>query len=276
MGQFRGPLTDVRYLQAAAEHVADLKSQSLDALGLVPGATVLDVGCGPGADVQALAAAKAYRVVGVDICLPMLGAARTGAATRAAFICANATSLPFSDGAFDAVRSERMLQHLPDPASAVTEMVRVTRPGGRLVLIDTDWASLTIEGTGAPATGQLLKDILLQHVAASPTAGRDLPAYAARNGIQTLKVSHTAFSTGDARFARLITHLDTAENTALATGLLDEPGLARWRASLASASRRGTLRCSLTLVMLLAVRRGGPVYRCPELSGTRPAPTPAG
>ena len=75
MGQFRGPLTDVRYLQAAAEHVADLKSQSLDALGLVPGATVLDVGCGPGADVQALAAAKAYRVVGVDICLPLLGAA---------------------------------------------------------------------------------------------------------------------------------------------------------------------------------------------------------
>lgn len=146
MGRFRGPLPDVRYLQAAAEHVADLKSQSLDALGLVPGAAVLDVGCGPGGDVQALAAAKAYRVVGVDICRPMLGAARTDGATSAAFICADAIRLPFSDSTFDAVRSERMLQHLPDPASAVTEMVRVTHPGGRLVLIDTDWASLTIEG----------------------------------------------------------------------------------------------------------------------------------
>jgi len=252
-------LADVGYLQTAAEHAADLKSQSLDALGLSPGATVLDVGCGPGRDVNVLAATKTYRVVGVDIDLSMLGAARMGTApgTSATFICADANRLPFSDRTFDAVRSERMLQHLPDPAGAVTEMTRVTRPGGRLVLIDTDWASLTIEGTGVPATEQLLRDVLLQQIAVSLTAGSDLPAYAARNNLKILKVSHTTLTTGDAELLRLITHLDMAENTASASGLLDETGLAAWRGSLTSASRRGTLHCSLTLVMMLAVRLDG-------------------
>jgi ubiquinone/menaquinone biosynthesis C-methylase UbiE len=219
---------------------------------------VLDVGCGPGGDVQALLTAKTCRVVGVDLDLPMLHAARTHVARSATFICADAARLPFSDSTFDAVRSERMLQHLRDPVSAVTEMARVTRPGGRLVLIDTDWASLTIEGSGAPATEQLLTDILLQQVAESPTAGRDLPTYAARDELQILEISHTTFTTGDAAFARLITHLDMAEDTALATGLLDEPGLVNWRGCLSTASRDGPLRCSLTLVMMLAVRRGGP------------------
>jgi len=272
MGQ-RRQLADVRYLQVAAEHAADLKSDSLDALGLFPGATVLDLGCGPGGDVHALAATTTYRVVGVDIDLPMLDAARIGTApgTSATFICADATRLPFSGGTFDAVRSERMLQHLPDPARAVTEMTRVTRPGGRLVLIDTDWESLTIEGTGAPATEQLLRGVLLQQIAGSLTAGSDLPAYAAADSLEILKVSHTTLTTGDAALLRLITHLDMAENIALATGLLDEPGLTAWRGSLASASRHGSLRCSLTLVMMLAVRPGGSGMRLAHGVSHRPA-----
>jgi len=270
----RRPPADVGYLQVAAEHAADLKSQSLDALGLFPGATVLDVGCGPGGDIHALAATKTYRVVGVDIDLPMLGAARTGTApgTSAAFICADATRLPFSGSTFDAVRSERMLQHLPDPASAVTEMTRVTRPGGRLVLIDTDWESLTIEGTGAPATAQLLRGVLLQQIGVSLTAGSDLPAYAARDNLEILTVSHTTLTTGDAALLRLITHLDMAENIASATGLLDETGLTAWRSSLTTASRNGTLRCSLTLVMMLAVRLGGPAQDARREAGGCPAP----
>jgi SAM-dependent methyltransferase len=204
-----------------------------------------------------VAATNTCRAVGVDIDPRMLATARSTTApdTSAAFICADATGLPFPDSAFDAVRSERMLQHLPDPARAVCEMARVTRPGGRLVLIDTNWASLTIDGTGDPATEQLLTEFLIQQVAASPTAGRDLPVYAVRANLQILQVSPTTFTTGDAALLRLIAHLDVAEDAALAAGLLDAAGLAAWRSRLASATRRCTLSCSLTLTMVLAVRR---------------------
>jgi ubiquinone/menaquinone biosynthesis C-methylase UbiE len=252
----RRPLADPSYLQVAAEHAARLKSQSRDALGLLPGAAVLDVGCGLGSDVQAMAASSTCRAVGVDTDPRMLAAARSATApdTSVAFICANATRLPFPDGAFDAVRSERMLQHLSDPARAVCEMARVTRPGGRLVLIDTDWSSLTIDGTGDPATEQLLTEFLTQQAAASPTAGKDLPDYAARANLQVLRVFPTAFTTGNAALLRLIAFLDVAEDAALAAGQLDAVGLAAWRSRLASASHRGSLSCSLTLTMVIAVR----------------------
>jgi SAM-dependent methyltransferase len=254
MSQSSRQLADSRYLQVAAELTADLKSQSREALALFPGAAVLDVGCGPGTDVHALAATTTCRTVGVDLDRTMLAAARINArpGTSAEFICANAARLPFPDNTFDATRSDRMLQHLPDPGGAVAEMVRVTRPGGRLVLIDTDWASLTIEGAGDPVTTQLLTAIILRQAGASPTAGRDLPLHAAHANAQILKVCQTTITSGDATLLRLIAHLDMAENTAVAAGLLDAPGLAAWRSRLSAASRSGALRSSLTLTMVLA------------------------
>jgi ubiquinone/menaquinone biosynthesis C-methylase UbiE len=57
-------------------------------------------------------------------------------------------ALDFPDGHVDGVRSERVLQHLADPGAAIAELVRVTRPGGRVCVIDTDWPSLTHDGFG--------------------------------------------------------------------------------------------------------------------------------
>src|SRR5258707_10206557 len=56
------------------------------------------------------------------------------------------TALDFPDGAFARVRSERVLQHLAEPDLAVAELARVTAPGGRVCLIDTDWESFLVEG----------------------------------------------------------------------------------------------------------------------------------
>jgi ubiquinone/menaquinone biosynthesis C-methylase UbiE len=256
MTQGSRQLADVSYLQVTAEHAAQLKSQSRAALGLLPGAAVLDVGCGAGGDVHALAAAGAYRVVGVDADPSMLATARlaTASDTCVAFICADASWLPFPEGIFDAVHSDRMLQHIADPAAAVCEMARVTRSGGRLVLTDTDWASLTIAGTGDPATEQLLTALLIRQVAASPTAGRDLPSYTARAPAQVFKVSKNTFTTADAALLRHIAHLDLAEDAALAAGLMNAAELATWQSRLAFASGRRALSCSLTVTTVLAVR----------------------
>ena len=57
------------------------------------------------------------------------------------FQAGDANQLDFQDNFFDACRSERMLQHLPDPEKSVAEMIRVTKPGGRIVIADTDYSS---------------------------------------------------------------------------------------------------------------------------------------
>jgi ubiquinone/menaquinone biosynthesis C-methylase UbiE len=110
-----------------------------EAAHATPNARILDVACGPGIVVEALAPGAA-EVVGCDITPQMLEKARERA--RAAnllnvrFVPAWAEALPFPDASFDAVVSRSAVHHFPDPSAAVREMARVVRSGGRVVTVD--------------------------------------------------------------------------------------------------------------------------------------------
>ena len=100
---------------------------------------MLEVGAGSGVDAAALDS------FGCDRSLAMTKAART----RGVVGCgADAHALPFADNTFAAVRADRVIQHVADPAGAVDEMLRVCRPGGRIVVCDPDQESLVIEVPG--------------------------------------------------------------------------------------------------------------------------------
>ncbi len=90
---------------------------------------VLDLGCGTGALTAALPAAS--EAVGVDIGEAFLRAARR-AIPAAEFLRADAARLPFAEAEFDAALTLLVLNFLPDPDAAITEMRRVTRRGGRI------------------------------------------------------------------------------------------------------------------------------------------------
>jgi SAM-dependent methyltransferase len=98
---------------------------------------VLDVGCGTGFDLVRIGAGG----VGVDRSFTM--ARRAHRVSPVAI--ADAAALPFVDGAFAAVRADRVLQHLPDPERALDELVRVVRPGGVVAVADPDQGTLVIE-----------------------------------------------------------------------------------------------------------------------------------
>jgi len=104
------------------------------ALDLKPGETVLDLGAGTGVSTVELALSGAY-VVGADISQGML---RAGKKVRPAtpLLAGDALALPFPDAAFDAVTISFALRNVHDPAAAVAEMARVTKPGGRLVICE--------------------------------------------------------------------------------------------------------------------------------------------
>lgn len=109
---------------------------------LAGAAPVVDVGCGPGEDVVALGTG---RCVGVDRSLVMCAAAadRGVAAGRA-----DVHHLPFPDGRLGGALADRVLQHVARPDAALAEMVRVLRPGGRLVVADPDQETLVIHVPG--------------------------------------------------------------------------------------------------------------------------------
>jgi ubiquinone/menaquinone biosynthesis C-methylase UbiE len=118
-----------------------------DALRAAPGERVLDVGCGPGFYVAELLERVGPRgaVVGVDSSPQMLGLASRRCEQRGevAFHQAEATSLPVDDAGFDAVLSVQVLEYVPDVAAALAEMHRALRPGGRLVVWDVDWSTVS-------------------------------------------------------------------------------------------------------------------------------------
>jgi SAM-dependent methyltransferase len=109
---------------------AEAMEPLLDAAGVAAGTRVLDVGCGLG-DLVAAAATRGAFATGTDIAAGMVEAAR-GRHPGLEFVPADGEALPFEDGAFDAALSAFVINHLPDAERGAAELVRVTRPGGRV------------------------------------------------------------------------------------------------------------------------------------------------
>src|SRR5689334_1355405 len=118
---------------------ADAMELLLDAARLGPGDAVLDVACGPGIVVAALAR-RAGAVVGIDLTPEMLELARQRCAEQGLdnvrFDLGDVTELPYDDGRFSRVVCRYALHHLTDPGAVVAEMARVCAPGGRVVVVD--------------------------------------------------------------------------------------------------------------------------------------------
>lgn len=107
--------------------------RALAAANIPSGARVLDVGCGTGRWVRRYRKIG-LRATGMDGQYGMLERARAQA-TEAPLVAGDACHLPFADGAFDAVSDITVVQHIPAPLQrqALGEMLRVLRPGGRLI-----------------------------------------------------------------------------------------------------------------------------------------------
>jgi demethylmenaquinone methyltransferase/2-methoxy-6-polyprenyl-1,4-benzoquinol methylase len=103
-----------------------------DALALRPGQTVLDLAAGTATSTVALARSGAT-VVGCDFSLGML---RQGRDRGVPLVAGDALRLPFADASFDAVTISFGLRNVADTKLALTELLRVTKPGGRLVVCE--------------------------------------------------------------------------------------------------------------------------------------------
>jgi SAM-dependent methyltransferase len=118
---------------------ADIVRLMREAARLGPGAAVLDVACGPGLVALALAEVAGH-VTGLDLTPAMLDKARELQRQRGranvSWQQGRADALPYPEASFDAVVTRFSFHHLTDPAAALAEMVRVCRPGGRVVVCD--------------------------------------------------------------------------------------------------------------------------------------------
>ena len=111
------------------------RSAVTQALALTPGQRVLDLAAGTATSSAALAAGGAD-VVGCDFSLGMLRVGARAGHEGVELVAGDALRLPFADGAFDAVTMSFGLRNTADPDAALAELLRVTKPGGRLVVCE--------------------------------------------------------------------------------------------------------------------------------------------
>lgn len=138
-------------IRAADPRQRRLWREAVARLPRVPGARVLEVGCGTGVVTELLAALPGVaEVIGVDPCPGFVDRARRRAPTLR-FEVADGRALPLPDGSVDGVVFATTLCHVPDPGRALAEARRVLRPGGHLLVYDGDYATTTVAlGPGDP------------------------------------------------------------------------------------------------------------------------------
>lgn len=170
-----------------------------DALGAVPGERILDVGCGPGFYTRELLdqVDPDGAVAGVDSSPQMLAVAerRCEGRENVTFHEGDATALPVDSESFDRALCVQVLEYVEDAAATLAEMHRALRPGGRVVIWDVDWATVSWHTEDPERMARILAawDEHLAH----PSLPRTLSGSLRAAGFEDVRMDAHAFATAE-------------------------------------------------------------------------------
>jgi len=243
----------VEFLDLTSRTALDRKLATYRCMDLAPGARVLEVGCGAGGDAMALAerVGTSGLAVGIDRSATMIREASQRAHRRASaarFLGACATALPFANDTFTALRCERMLEHLTDPAAAIAEFRRVLQPGGRVVLYEPDWATLQLDLCDNELD-QRLANFIASGIQ-SALIGRRLRRRLLDAGFENVTVVPDVWVLTDSAVIAQLLRFDSTLAAAQAARVLDASESSELASGLASAGARG--RCLAALTFFVA------------------------
>lgn len=251
---------DTGYVQASARLIQQAKQRSYAAMHLQPGNKVLDVGCGPATDTiqMALAVGQGGLVIGVDsdpaaVAEANERVAQLGLSGQIRHQQADVLTLPFQTAEFDAVRSERLLQNVENPEQALREMLRVTRPGGWVVAMDTDWGSISIDTTEVDIERRMVR-FHAEHALRNGYSGRQLYRLCKRLGLTDIVIDVLPTFIATLDVARQALRLDELERGALAAGVVTPDELQRWNASLTQANAEGVFFLNGNMVLVYGLK----------------------
>lgn len=240
------PLRFIESLEVRGRTAAQarLRRRFLRFIPVRAGAHVLEVGCGTGVIVRDLATQVGPRgqVIGVDRSRSLIRGARHLARAhpgrrRLTFRVADGARLPFRAGRFDVSLAVTVLLHVADPLAVVREMVRVTRPGGRVAVQDQDFGTVACAHPDRALTARIL-DGVVERIYEEPFSGRRLPGLLREAGLSDVRLLADVFQ--DTELTRYTENfLGRRAENAVRFGIVDEATAQRWLDGFAALLERG-------------------------------------
>ena len=247
----------VAYLDAAGANAAIrlLEDRILERLQIKPGGRFLDVGCGTGDDVRGMArlVGPGGWVVGVDNSATMIEEASkrsAGLSLPVEFRLADAAALDFADATFDGCRTERVLQHVSDPQAVLGEIVRVAKPGGRVVCLEPDWETLVVDAPDRDTTRAILN--FRCDSIKNGWIGRQLPRLFKQAGLTDVRVELPSMAEIDFQFADAAFQLRAYAEQAAEAGVVTTAAAMAWSRSLEQAAANGCFFMTVTPFLVSA------------------------
>lgn len=239
---------------AASDSGQSYKSLALSELGIAPGHTVLDLGCGPASDLPAFAraAGPGGTVIGLDHDPLAVSQARERTTAWPTVDVrlgdGHATQLP--DHSVDRVHTDRVLQHVADPLDAVREVHRVLRPTGRAVFAEPDWDTLIVDYPDLEVP-RAYRRFIVERVVRNPSIGRQLPGLADKAGMTITRIVPITTVFRDATAADLFLGFHRVTERAVAAQYLPQDTADDWIEHLATRP----FFASLTLFIIVGQPR---------------------
>jgi ubiquinone/menaquinone biosynthesis C-methylase UbiE len=239
-----------------------IRNTYLDSLGDLAGRHVLEIGCGTGVVTRELSrrVGPTGRLVASDPSHGMIGIARRLA--READLSAldlqvqDARSLPYPDATFDVTCAITVLSHVPEREAVLREMARVTRPGGRVLIVDGDFAANQIEHPDREMTAAIV-DAWRANIVDDPYLTRRLAPLLRDVGLRIDAMNghlHIEVGQVDEATSFMWQWAVFAAQQGVQAGVVTEEQAAAWTEEVRALNARGLLFGSITFISFVCHR----------------------
>ncbi len=247
---------NIDYLENTGQALQNLKLHSYSPLQDAKG-LIIDIGCGTGLDVIKMSEllTKATRLVGIDHDKTMLDKAIASAQgnPKTEFILSDSDKIPFQENEAAGIRAERLIQHLKNPEPTLKEIHRVLKTGNPLVIVETDWPSLTFYNENTSIANKVvnyLTEIKVNHGYAS----RKLTALLNNQHFKDIKIEVFPFVINNLNDANNYIWLTYIVNEAAEKGYINADEKELFMTSLKTADDKQLFICSMNMVIVSCIK----------------------